>query len=113
MTITQYNICRREIESVTSRKDFILRFPGVDPGELVDVWAILHLPAYTFSSIREFSGHTQIEVSERYTIPKSTIEGWSAHNGKRNIANYLLDLFAVDIINERNNHAVEPEYIIE
>ena len=62
---------------------------------------------------REFSGLTQMEVRERYSIPKSTIEGWSAHNGKRNIANYLLDLFAVDIINERNNPAVEPEYTIE
>ena len=112
MTITQYNICRREIESVSSLKDFILRFPGVDTGELVDVWAILHLPTYTFSSIRKFSRLTQAEVRERYSIPKSTIEGWSAHNGKRNIANYLLDLFAVDIINEHNNPAVEPEYII-
>lgn len=113
MTITQYNICRREIESVTSRKDFILRFPGVDPGELVDVWTIMHLSSYTFSSIREFSGLTQAEVSERYSIPKSTIEGWSAHKGNRQITNYLLDLFAVDIVNERNNPAVDPEYTIE
>ena len=113
MTITQYNICRREEESATSRKDFISHFPGVDPGELVDVWAILHLPTYTFASIREFSGLTQMEVSERYSIPKSTIEGWSAHNGKRQISNYLLDLFVVDIINERNNPAVGPECTIE
>ena len=112
MTIAQYTICRREMEFVTSRKDFISRFPGVDPGELVDVWAILHLPVYTFASIREFSGLTQMEVSERYSMPKSTIEGWSAHNGKRQMVNYLLDLFAVDIINERNNPAVDPVYII-
>lgn len=112
MTVLQYHICRREMEFVTSRKDFISRFPGVDPGELVDVWAILHLPVYTFASIREFSGLTQMEVSERYSMPISTIEGWSAHNGKRQMANYLLDLFAVDVINERNNPAVEPVYII-
>ena len=112
MTIAQYNICRLEMAKSTSRKDFISRFPGIDPGELVDVWAILHLPTYNFVSVREFSGLTQMEVSERYSMPKSTIEGWSAHNGKRQMVNYLLDLFAVDIINERNNPAVEPVYII-
>lgn len=65
MTIAQYHICRREMEFAASRKDFISRFPCVDPGESVDVWAILHLPVYTFASIREFSGLTQMEVSER------------------------------------------------
>lgn len=112
MTVAQYHICRWEMEFVTSRKDFISRFPGVDPGELVDVWAILHPPVYTFASIRDSSGLTQMEVSERYSMPISTIEGWSAHNGKRQMANYLLDPFAVDVINERNSPAVEPTYIV-
>lgn len=102
MTIEQYHICRREMEFVTSRKDFISRFPGVDPGELVDAWMILQ--DYSIATVRALSGLTQDEFAERYGIPLTTVQAWTLSPNsanRRNIQPYVLDLLAVDVINTR------------
>lgn len=102
MTVAQYHICRREMEFATSRKDFISRFPGVDPGELVDVWTLLQ--DYSFAAVRSLSGLTQDDFSRRYGIPQTTVSAWSLRQtstNRRNIQPYLLDLLAVDVINDR------------
>lgn len=44
----------------------------------------------TIKEIREYTGMTQIEFSEYYGIPKSTIEKWEA--GFRNPPAYLVTL---------------------
>lgn len=41
MTIAQFHICRREIDIVPNRTEFLKRFPDIDPGELVDTWTLL------------------------------------------------------------------------
>lgn len=102
MTIEQYHICRREIEFVTSRKDFISRFPGVDPGELVDAWTILH--DYSIATVRALSGLTQDDFAKRYGISLTTVQAWTlspSSANRRNIQPYVLDLLAVDVINTR------------
>mgnify|MGYP004647947249 CR=1 FL=1 len=111
MTIEQYHICRREMEFVTSRKDFISRFPDIDPGELIDIWQLKE--DYSLSAVRKFAGLTQEALSKRYRIPLRTISNWSLHGQQhRDISPYLLDLIIVDVINERNHPASEPIYIV-
>lgn len=102
MTVLQFHICRREMEFATSRKDFISRFPGVDPGELVDVWELSQ--DYSFAAVRSLSGLTQDDFSRKYGIPPTTVRAWTltrASTNRRNIQPYLLDLLAVDVINDR------------
>ena len=41
-------------------------------------------------SIREYSGLTQKDFAEKYSIPLRTLEGWSS--GRRNPPDYVLNL---------------------
>lgn len=113
MTIAQFRICRGEMDLVPNRTEFLKRFPEVDPGELVDTWALLQ--DYNFTAVRAMSGLTQAEFAARYNIPLNTVQAWSlAQNSpnKRNIQPYMLDMLAVDVINERSHPSSDPTYII-
>lgn len=108
MTIEQFNICRHELDLVPNRTEFLKRFQDVDPGELVDVWTILQ--DYSFAAVRSLSGLTQDEFSGRYGIPPTTVRAWTLtrmSTNRRNIQPYLLDLLAVDVINDRADRATE------
>ena len=100
MTVAQFHICRSELDLVPNRAEFLKRFPDVDPGELVDIWALLQ--DYDFAAVRALSGLTQTEFADRYHIPASTVENWAQNSkARREISAYLLDLLAVDVINTR------------
>lgn len=102
MTIEQFHFCRAELDLVPSRTEFLKHFPDVDPGELVDVWTLLQ--DYSFAAVRSLSGLTQDDFSRRYGIPPTTVRAWTltrASTNRRNIQPYLLDLLAVDVINDR------------
>lgn len=100
MTVAQFHICRRELDLVPNRTEFLKRFPDVDPGELVDTWTLLQ--DYDFAAVRALSGLTQAEFAERYHIPTRTVENWTQNSkARREISAYLLDLLTVDVINTR------------
>ena len=113
MTVAQFHICRRELDLVPNRTEFLKRFPDVDPGELVDTWTLLQ--DYDFAAVRALSGLTQAEFAARYSIPLNTVQAWALSQSspnKRNIQPYMLDMLAVDIINERSHPSNEPTYIV-
>lgn len=113
MTIAQFHICRSELDLVPNRTEFLKRFPDIDPGELVDTWALLQ--DCNFSTVRAMSGLTQAEFAARYGIPLNTVQAWSLSQNspnKRNIQPYMLDMLAVDIINERSHPSSGPTYIL-
>ena len=100
MTVAQFHICRSELDLAPNRAEFLKRFPDVDPGELVDIWALLQ--DYDFAAARALSGLTQTEFADRYHIPARTVENWAQNSkARREISAYLLDLLAVDVINTR------------
>lgn len=102
MTVAQLNYCKKKIQFVKTRADFIDRISDMDPGELVDVWTLLQ--DYNFAAVRSLSGLTQDDFSRRYGIPPTTVRAWTltrASANRRNIQPYLLDLLAVDVINDR------------
>lgn len=100
MTITQFTAARAAASSCHSCADFLGRFPDIAPWELEDVWTIHD--DYSIATVRALSGLTQVEFAERYGISRRTIENWTGHEQtRRNIQPYLLDLLAVDVINER------------
>lgn len=100
MTITQFTAARAAVSSCHSCADFLGHFPDIAPWELEDVWAIHD--DYSFDAVRALSGLTQAEFAVRYGISRRTLENWTGHGDtRRNIQPYLLDLLAVDIINER------------
>lgn len=102
MTIAQFNYCKKKIQFAKTRADFIDRISDMDPGELVDVWTLLQ--NYSFAAVRSLSGLTQDDFSRRYGIPPTTVSAWSLRQtstNRRNIQPYLLDLLAVDVINDR------------
>ena len=113
MTIAQFHLCRAELGLVPNRTEFLKRFPDIDPGELVDTWTLLQ--DYNFYTVRALSGLTQVEFAARYNIPLKTVQAWSlAQNSpnKRNIQPYMLDMLAVDVINERSHPSSGPTYIV-
>lgn len=100
MTISQFTAARTAASSCRSCADFLGRSPGIAPRELEDVWAIHD--HYDVNAVRALSGLTQAEFAERYGIALRTVENWTRNGeGHRNIQPYLLDLLAVDVINER------------
>lgn len=102
MTITQFTAARAAALSCHSSADFIGRFPDIAPWELEDVWSIHD--NYSIDAVRALSGLTQAKFAARYGISRRTVENWSGHGDThRNIQPYLLDLLAVDVINERTN----------
>lgn len=64
---------------------------------LSDVWK-LH-ESHTYRTLVEISGVANRQVAIKYNIPIRTAESW--HNGDREITEYLLDLLAIDILNEK------------
>lgn len=64
---------------------------------LADVWR-LH-ENHTYRTVVEISGTSNRQIAVRYGIPIRTTENW--HIGKREIAPYLLDLIAADILTEK------------
>lgn len=64
---------------------------------LADVWK-LH-ESHTYRTVVEISGISNRQIAVRYGIPIRTTENW--HIGKREIAPYLLDLIAADILTEK------------
>lgn len=113
MTIAQFHLCRAELDLIPNRTEFLKRFPDVDPGELVDAWTLLH--NYDFAAVRAMSGLTQAEFAARYSIPLNTVQAWSLSQNspnKRNIQPYMLDMLAVDVINERSRPSSGPIYIV-
>lgn len=111
MTIKQFNECRSAMDQCDSRSEFIERFPGIDPGELVDTWEILQ-NGCSFSSIRRLSGLTQQSFCETYGIPKPTLESWCSRVRTVQPPMYTLHLMAVDVINERSHPSSGPTYIV-
>lgn len=108
MTIAQFHLCRSELDLVSNRTEFLKRFPDMDPGELVDVWTLFQ--DYSFAAVRSLSGLTQDDFSRRYGIPPTTVSAWTLRQtstNRRNIQPYLLDLLAVDVINDRADRATE------
>ena len=102
MTVAQLNNCKKKIQFAKTRADFIDRISDMDPGELVDVWTLLQ--DYSFAAVRSLSGLTQDDFSRRYGIPPTTVRAWTltrTSTNRRNIQPYLLDLLAVDVINDR------------
>lgn len=100
MTITQFTAAREAASSCRSSADFLVRFPDIAPWEMEGVWAIHD--DYNIATVRALSGLTQAEFAERYGIALRTVENWTrSGEGHRNIQPYLLDLLAVDVINER------------
>ena len=100
MTITQFTAARAAASSCHSSADFLGLFPDIAPWELEDVWAIHD--GYSIDAVRALSGLTQTEFAARYGISRRTVENWTVHGDThRNIQPYLLDLLAVDVINER------------
>lgn len=102
MTVAQLNNCKKKIQFAKTRADFIDQISDMDPGELVDVWTLLQ--DYSFAAVRSLSGLTQDEFSGRYGIPPTTVRAWTltrTSTNRRNIQPYLLDLLAVDVINDR------------
>ncbi len=113
MTIAQFHLCRAELDLVPNRTEFLKRFPDVDPGELVDTWTLLQ--DYDFFTVRTMSGLTQAEFAARYDIPLKTVQAWALSQSspnKRNIQPYMLDMLAVDVINERSHPSSGPIYIV-
>lgn len=100
MTITQFTAARAAALSCHSSAEFLGRFQDIAPWELEDVWAIHD--NYSIATVRALSGLTQTEFAERYGISLRTVENWTrSGEGHRNIQPYLLNLLAVDVINER------------
>lgn len=100
MTITQFTAARAAASSCRIAADFLSRFPDIASWELGDVWSIHD--NYNIAAIRTLSGLTQAEFAARYGISLRTVENWTrSGEGHRNIQPYLLDLLAVDVINER------------
>ena len=100
MTITQFTAARAAASSCHSSADFLCLFPDIAPWELEDVWAIHD--GYSIANVRALSGLTQAEFAARYGISRRTVENWTGNGDThRNIQPYLLDLLAVDVINER------------
>ena len=64
---------------------------------LADVWK-LH-QNHTYRTTVEISGISNRQIAVRYGIPIRTAENWHADN--REIAPYLLDLMAADILTEK------------
>lgn len=64
---------------------------------LKDVWQ-LH-ENYTYRTIVEISGVSNRQIAQRYNIPIRTAEAWHAY--KREIASYLLEFMAADIITQK------------
>lgn len=64
---------------------------------LTDLWK-LH-QNHTYRTMVEISGISNRQIAVRYGIPIRTTENW--HIGKREIAPYLLDLIAADILTEK------------
>ena len=96
MTITQFTAARAAASYCHSSADF----PDIAPWEREDVWAIHD--GYSIDAVRALSGLTQAEFAARYGISRRTVENWTGHGDThRNIQPYLLDLLAVDVINER------------
>lgn len=100
MTITQFTAAIKAASSCRISADFLGLFPDIAPWELEDVWAIHD--DYSIATVRALSGLTQAEFAARYGIALRTVENWTRDGeGHRNIQPYLLDLLAVDVINER------------
>lgn len=102
MTITQFTAARAAASSCHSCADFLGRSPDVAPWELEDVWAIHD--NYNIATVRALSGLTQDEFAARYGISLTTVQAWTlspSSANRRNIQPYVLDLLAVDVINER------------
>ena len=108
MTVAQLNNCKKKIQYPKPRAAFNDQISYMDPGELVDVWTLLH--SYSFAAVRSLSGLTQDEFSGRYGIPPTTVRAWTltrTSTNRRNIQPYLLDLLAVDVINDRADRETE------
>lgn len=100
MTISQFTAARTAASSCRSCADFLGCFLEIAPLELEDVWEIHD--DYNIATVRALSGLTQAEFASRYGISLRTVENWTrSGEGHRNIQPYLLDLLAVDVINER------------
>lgn len=55
----------------------------------------LHQARHSFRCLRQISGLTQFEFSQRYGIPRRSVENWDA--GFRSPPSYLLDLLCFAI----------------
>ena len=102
MTITQFTAARAAASSCHSSADFLGLFQDIAPWELEDVWSIHD--NYSIATVRALSGLTQKEFATRYGISLTTVQAWTLSPrsaNRRNIQPYLLDLLAVDIINNR------------
>lgn len=64
---------------------------------LADVWK-LH-ESHTYRTMVEISGLSNRQIAVRYGIPIRTAENW--HISKREIATYLLDLIAADVLSDK------------
>ena len=64
---------------------------------LTDVWKLYQ--NHTYRTMVEISGISNRQIAVRYGIPIRTVENW--HVGKREIAPYLLDLIASDVLSEK------------
>ena len=64
---------------------------------LADIWK-LH-GSHTYRTMVEISGISNRQIAVRYGIPIRTAENW--HIGKREIAPYLLDLVAADVLSDK------------
>ena len=64
---------------------------------LTDVWKLYQ--NHTYRTLVEISGISNRQIAVRYGIPIRTVENW--HVGKREIAPYLLDLIASDVLSEK------------
>ena len=102
MTITQFTAARAAASSCHRCADFLGLFQDIAPCELEDVWAIHD--NYNIATVRALSDLTQDEFAARYGISLTTVQSWTLSPNsvnRRNIQPYLLDLLAVDVINER------------
>lgn len=102
MTITQFTAARAAASSCHRCADFLGLFQDIAPCELEDVWSIHD--NYNIDTVRAMSGLTQKEFAKRYGISLTTVQSWTlspSSANRRNIQPYLLDLLAVDVINER------------
>lgn len=66
---------------------------------LEDVWTFGS--GIDFRSLRKLSGLTQAKFSEKYGIPRRTIEEWDRQT--RTAPPYLLEFILCDVIEEKNS----------
>lgn len=105
MTMGQYHIMRDCFrDGMLERDAFVAHFRGIDPYVSGDVYDLLSKDRYDLATVCAFARLEQGELASLYGLSDEQVAEWCVVSNRRRhqAPACLLDLIAVDTINERN-----------